>query len=213
MARSAAPAGASRGGERVDNIEVVVAGSAETMGASPWEDVVLAVTKELVDRGIARKPWTGFLGGYYSYLTEGQNETFLLHHYCWCEKADCPWCYGCDCNEDDNICTIEGKPVDYETYWYFCMDHDDWKDRTTCVMPEDKKCDRCRNVKKFEEYGVIDNGKAAPNFWHKPSGFRLWCYKWLGRDTEIWLPEGSTVTPAEVLKSCLESLANTKDGG
>ncbi len=35
------------------------------------------------------------LGGPHGYGSEFENETFLLHPYCWCEQEDCPWCGEC----------------------------------------------------------------------------------------------------------------------
>lgn len=65
------------------------------------------------------------------YGTEFENEVFMMHPYCWCWRAGCPWCA-----EDTN--------------------------------------DRIMNQKNTE-------GKSAPNFHHKPSGFKVWWYKYIGR--------------------------------
>lgn len=42
---------------------------------------------------------------------------------------------------------------------------------------------------------------GAPNFWHKPSGIKVWWYKWIGRDMEV-SGEGF----AEALRECLASI-------
>lgn len=34
----------------------------------------------------------GLLGGYYGYGGCWENDVFMMHPYCWCEKDDCPWC-------------------------------------------------------------------------------------------------------------------------
>lgn len=53
------------------------------------------------------------------------------------------------------------------------------------------------------EYGAIP-GYSAPNFWHKPTDFKVWWYKWIGRSMET---EGPMPTDWEgLLKECLESI-------
>jgi len=226
MARSAAPAGASRGGGRVDNIEVVVAGSAETMGASPWEEVVLAVTKALVKRKLADEPGWG-LGGTWSYATNFSNDTFIIHRFCWCERDDCPYCSGCDCPEEAFTYKVDGKPCTWEESKAFFDAHvpdmkttpyEEWQkaadkvnDRRDWCKNNDLECGYCRGTK-WAEYGNVA-GWGVPLFWHKPSGVRMTWYKYLGRGTHVYIPDGVQITPNEVLQSCLESLANTKDGG
>lgn len=37
---------------------------------------------------------------------------------------------------------------------------------------------------RFRMNGAVPEHGGAPNFWHKPSGFRVWWYKWIGRDNE-----------------------------
>lgn len=44
----------------------------------------------------------------------------------------------------------------------------------------------------------------APNFWHKPSGVKVWWYKWIGRDMEIHNPNAVDVD--DVLRECVKSL-------
>lgn len=36
----------------------------------------------------------GILGGEFGYGADYENSTFMMHHYCWCEREDCPWCEG-----------------------------------------------------------------------------------------------------------------------
>ena len=39
---------------------------------------------------------------------------------------------------------------------------------------------------RLRAYGAVPGigSGAAPNFWHKPSGFKVWWYKWIGRSNE-----------------------------
>ena len=39
----------------------------------------------------------GVLGGDNGYGVAYENEVFQMHPFCWCERADCPWCVGCEC--------------------------------------------------------------------------------------------------------------------
>jgi hypothetical protein len=36
----------------------------------------------------------GILGGEFGYGANFENDAFMMHRYCWCEKDDCPWCAG-----------------------------------------------------------------------------------------------------------------------
>ena len=45
--------------------------------------------------------------------------------------------------------------------------------------------------------------QSAPNFWHKPSGFKVWWYKYIGRSVEVWnVPDDL----AAVFDDCTEEL-------
>jgi hypothetical protein len=81
------------------------------------------------------------------YGTDYENDVFMMHHFCWCEKEDgsCLWC-------------IHGDHPDFD-----------------------------RLMK--ERFGTEDYRKFAarhyydpPNFWYKPTDFRLRWYKYIGRD-------------------------------
>lgn len=41
--------------------------------------------------------------------------------------------------------------------------------------------------------------KDAPNFWHKPSGLKIWWYKYIGRGMDFHIPEG--VNAVEIIRS------------
>lgn len=187
-------------------VEIIAAASVETGQATEWEEVVLEIIKACVDSGKAPKPLAGFLGGYYSYGTECYNDVFQLHPFCYCEAPECPWCWGCGCKEEDHVYTVDGKQVDSDTHFEFVMEHSDWQERSTATIDDDKKCHRCLNILDYTDYGQIPNGEAAPQFWHKPSGFRMYWYKFMGRDTEIYTPEGFSLTPEDILQDCLQSL-------
>lgn len=88
------------------------------------------------------------------YGTEIDNDVFMMHPFCWCEREDCPWCaFGCSevCNPEQGI-----------------------------------RCDECPGIR-FAAQGSIDCSEA-PNFWHKPTGLRIWWYKYVGRGMESNMP-------------------------
>lgn len=39
----------------------------------------------------------GCLGGEFGYGADFENDVFMMHRYCWCERFDCPWCLACEC--------------------------------------------------------------------------------------------------------------------
>lgn len=210
----------------MDDIEVVIPASAETGNPDQWEMAVLMLTQELVRRGLADEPSYG-LGGHWSYGTNFENDTFSLVRYCWCDEPDCPWCSGCECSEEAFWYAIDGKPCSYQEWVQFFSDNtpdisstpiDVWNaaaveanKRRSSGQHEDLKCDYCKG-EKFAEYGQVA-GWGVPMFWHKPSGVRMKAYKWWGRDTEVYIPDGCTVSPFEVLHDCVESTdaATTKE--
>lgn len=89
------------------------------------------------------------------YGTNYENDVFMMNRYCWCERSDCPWCAGCSCKTEH----------------------------------QEPKCDWCRGIHKWADKGALPPDDpphyGSPHFWFKPSGFRLWWYKYIGRDPQI----------------------------
>lgn len=57
------------------------------------------LTHQLILRVPESTQGGGVFGGAFGYGVEFENDAFLMHPYCWCERADCLWCSGCACNE------------------------------------------------------------------------------------------------------------------
>lgn len=202
-------------------LNVIIAASAETDKATRWENMIIDLTKALVDNGLADEPGWG-LGGTWSYATDYSNDTFILHRFCWCEQEDCPYCHGCDCPDEAWYYTVDGKQCTYSEWIKF---FDDNVPRANEVLPEERAaiidnvderrgigkhqhllCDYCNGLK-YAEYGCInDNYFWVPLFWHKPSGVRMKWYKYIGRGTKIHIPDGVNISPDAVLKDCLASV-------
>lgn len=43
---------------------------------------------------------SGLLGGEYGYGAWFENDVFMMHPFCWCERMDCAWCRSCECDYD-----------------------------------------------------------------------------------------------------------------
>ena len=77
-----------------------------------------------------------------------------------------------------------GYGVDFEND-VFLMKRYCWCEKDDCLWcaVNDEKLEK----KLFKRFGdkVWANWGYAPNFWHKPSGFMIRWYKWIGRDMEF----------------------------
>ena len=122
----------------VDSVPLIILppGETSTLVELGLVELTEAIYKRLPEN--EQVLYGGGLGGEHGYGRNYENETFMMHSYCWCDKTNC------------------------------------------------KRC-------------------AEPNFWHKPSGFKVWWYKWIGRGMEF----NQKITPVEwrtILKECLDSL-------
>jgi hypothetical protein len=86
-------------------------------------DGELVELTEYLTETVFKGEWQGggLLGGEFGYGVEYENDTFMMHPFCWCGQDDCKWC---------------GK-------------------------------------------------KNFPNFLYKPTGGKVWWYKWIGRSEEV----------------------------
>ncbi|PSR30175.1 MAG: hypothetical protein C7B46_18255 [Sulfobacillus benefaciens] len=69
----------------------------------------------------------------------------------------------------------------------------------------DPVCDYCVGTGIFAHHGAVPE-KGAPNFWHKPSGLRVWWYKYIGRDMTVQ-GDASPAAVASLMAECLASLS------
>lgn len=115
-------------------ITIVLPKGAETrieLGLVTLTEAIIGDNKEEMCFGLA---------GAFGYGTNFENDVFMMHRFCWCDKEDCKWC-----------------------------EHEE------------------------------------PNFIYKPSGAKIWWYKWIGRSQE---QKGEL--PKDWLKKCVESLGEKK---
>jgi hypothetical protein len=139
----------------------------------------------------------GFFGGEFGYGVNFENDVFLMHRECWCDKdGECPWCTGCGIYQDQNACDV-------------CR-RDDLTVEQRRAAPAEQRCDYSAGRGIFARFApwTIDHVRHyydPPNFWHKASNLRVCWYKYIGRDSVT----NRTVTDAEwisVLESCLATI-------
>lgn len=130
----------------------------------------------------------GFFGGEFGYGASYENEVFAMHPYCWCERHDCPWCAGCSCASNTWVADEGKSPPGVKCPW--CSGVHRWADRGA-LAPDDPP-----------HYG-------APHFWHKPSGLRVWWYKYIGRGMETHRLDSTDL--AAVFSECVASLQKVGD--
>jgi hypothetical protein len=189
------------------------------------------LTRALADRGIGRADAFG-LGGPDGYGVDYENDTFLMHPYCWCEQESCRWCSedacGCPHPEVEHYLDGErvpcwsaanrillGKFADHRPsnarerrQWNVIIAERDrrlvrvYPERTHTCTPHGLMADRPRGASWLPT-------QSAPNFWHKASGLRVWWYKYIGRD--IKTHPNVVVWPSEViLRDCMDSLTGSR---
>jgi hypothetical protein len=150
------------------------------------------------------------------YGVDFENDIFMMHPYCWCEKEDCKWCGGCDCPREAFHYFVDGKEVSYEEQKDFFdretfdklkiprnislvgEKHNDWirlaeLTNKRRASKHDPVCDYCKGTGVFRD---CEPGMGAPNFWYKPTNFRVYWYKYIGRDMKTNYP----VTEKELIK-------------
>lgn len=172
----------------------------------------------------------GLFGGAFGYGADYENATFLMHQFCWCEKDDCPWCHGCACVEAAKIERyVDGKPVTSHEYWnankecfgnLWNVSHMSPSVRAEHGRRAEIRDQRLKIVwpaiiHTCGNAMLVDRPRGdtwlprqqGPHFWHKPSGFRVWWYKYIGRDMEIHDPTSSGIDIVGLLRECEKSLA------
>jgi len=158
-------------------------------GAYEGEDALTSFLRVLA---MNADPFPEFSEWPEKYGIDLNTSVFSMHTYCWCEKEDCPWC-GPDCDCEWEF-WVDGQPVHAADWWV--------ADEHTRTSTQIFTCER-HTVGWGCEYGATP-GYSAPNFWHKPSDFKVWWYKYIGRSMET---DGPMPTDWEgLLKECLESI-------
>ncbi len=207
--------------------------------AEPGEDSISEglrlLTKALHVTGAANGERGGLFGGDWGYGANFENDTFLLHRYCWCERDDCPWCAGCQ----NNLPSLPHGPQCYQSRlellrqrhgtkeewgWHVPSDHPKYErekralcsdlgvnfelgNEVHCTCGADaewrRQFDACQCAWHLGRDQFRWPATSAPNFWHKPTGFRVNWYKYIGRGVEV---AGDSDDWPAILLDCLHSI-------
>lgn len=160
------------------------------------------------------------------YGTKYENDTFSMARYCWCDEDNCPWCTGCTCDEVATTYFIGGEEVSNQKYleWLSNLpllpygkpefgaaleEREQYKkEHSAAFFDASLQCPYCSGTQ-FKEFGA-EPGRSAPNFWHKPTNFKVWWYKYIGRGMET---NGVEADLLEVLRDCLASIKERETHG
>lgn len=161
-----------------------------------------------------------------SYGINFNSPVFSMHKYCWCEadNGECPWCRGCDCPPSswtyykDGV-LIPAKTFNDEFYTYAgeapmsgTHNYDQRIKAWNAKIDERNKryredhtptCDFCLGKGTDVLIYGSQAGKAAPNFWYRPTNFKVWWYKYLGRGME-YNRKITTTELDEIVQACKE---------
>jgi len=210
--------------DRASEVQVCFAVPADDEISDGLRLLTFAVEKS----GLASGERGGLFGGEWGYGADFANDAFSLHRYCWCEEDSCLWCGDCDCPMAPSEHYLDGALIGRGADGSWGEANDRLLGPFRKKNPgrrEEAAFDRVieeRNRRLVTVHaarthvcppaGLRANRDAgldwrpdqrAPNFWHKSSGWRVWWYKYIGRDMEI---AAGTAPWADVLVACCASL-------
>jgi hypothetical protein len=189
-----------------DVVEIVVPeGSFGEEDEDTWAGLLRRLTREIAQGGHA-DPSGGLLGGEWGYGAPYENDVFLMHHFCWCEQEDCPWCIGCSC---EFAYFYGDREVSEEQFWAPSTRGFAEPGARSEVT---RRCDYCATGGVAATKGG-GPGHNAPNFWHKATGAKVWWYKYIGRGMEFDGSADPLVAISEAIASLHESPIGVKERG
>ncbi|MFE6508136.1 hypothetical protein ACFVBP_10735 [Nocardioides sp. NPDC057764] len=160
----------------------------------PISDGLRELTRVLVAAGVPNDHGGG-LGGEFGYGVDVDTPVFMMHHFCWCEQAECPWCRSCVCGDDSyTYVDANGLEVTRDEF----LDRGSFSAGGDMIPIPERQCVNCRTRPGRE-----------PNFLHKATGSTITWYKWIGRDQEVHL-HGSWDA---ILAECLAQAGNLPGQG
>lgn len=210
-----------------EKIQIILPPNAES-SSEFVSKALYGLSKKLITNLYPDRRGAGLFGGEFGYGADHESDVFMMHHYCWCEKDECLWCGGCGCNSDKAEYFLDGVRI---FDWLAANDSivaSYPSDVAKYGTPEYEKAktefdrsieERNRRLKTFypkvehhcEPKGLMENRpygndwrpkQSAPHFWHKATGFKVWWYKWIGRDMEL----SQKRTDAEIKRIIVECL-------
>jgi len=144
-------------------------------------------------QGITGEGPHGILGGPDGYGCEYENDVFMMHPFCWCERGDCPWCYSCECPNEYKYYNPAGDEISEAEFDKLGLDDYPDGSRFDAMVFVGQQCSNCAEPK-----------KCSPNFLFKPTGASVSWYKYIGRSMEV---EGRF--PPDFLNTCFKSLVQS----
>lgn len=94
------------------------------------DDVIYAISEKLMQKDPGAQSH-GLLGGSAGYGQAFENDVFMVHPFCWCEKEDCGWCSdigampqlvrditGVKYVDSERLPNFHYKPLDFKVWWY-----------------------------------------------------------------------------------------------
>ena len=207
------------------DVEIIMPAGA--FGASDFDDALDTAMREIAVRASTdpEGEWAE------KYGTAVENDEFMMRPYCWCERDDCRWCSedACGCEHLNPWYEWDGERVTWDQVQAKLPPHDLPHNVAKHGTPEYKKataafeaamsfrdahlaqwwparahtCEPSGMMADREQGYTWLPSQSAPNFWHKPSGFKVWWYKYIGRDMET-----HGTPPVDLLERCLASLPN-----
>lgn len=176
----------------------------------------------------------GVFGGEHGYGGHWDSAVFMMRPFCWCDRDDCRWCSdeACGCDYPAPLYFFDKKTVSSDEYWraneriLAPLPWDVAKPGTSKYAEAQRAFDasiveRDRRLKTIypaivhtcEPRGMMADrpeglsykpSQSAPNFWHKPSGLKVWWYKYIGRDQEVVGP--ATPDISNIFAECLKDV-------
>jgi hypothetical protein len=122
------------------------------------------------------------------YGTDFENDVFMMHRFCWCERQECPWCMGCECPEGSWRYFVDDMEVPFDE---FVGIHKRLTAGLSYGTPAYEKASAEANNRRSERHDPVcdfcinHSGKTPPNFWYKPTDLKVWWYKYIGRSVEV----------------------------
>lgn len=158
----------------------------------PLVDMLLEITKTIAEKDETRVAH-GFLGGEFGYGGHWDDDIFLMHPECWCDKeGECPWCTGC---------------AVYTKQCRICSDPTSTAEGRRAASPE-MGCDYVAGRGIFARFAPWTLSHEIryydpPNFWHKPTNMRVRWYKYIGREmAALNVPRDLS----QILSDCLRAI-------
>lgn len=70
---------------------------------SAYADGLVDITRAIEEKKGIQEGYG--LGGPSGYGSNYENDVFMMHRYCWCDRPDCPWCRCCNCAWGGDKCS------------------------------------------------------------------------------------------------------------